>query len=400
MDGDTTRYENADKGMWMLNRDSMEDLQRGFVDGISWSGNERNHLFVGGLADNQFTDLAGISGIDDPADGRGFSLLDFDRDGWQDIALVNVSRPRLRLFRNTMGDERLDHGFIAFRFVGGNREPRPSREWSSRDGFGTSVELELSDTLTVYREHQPESSIKAQNSATLLVGLGTHDAVLAVSVRWLSGKQQTTTDIASGTLVTVYEDPSTSPTGEAFVLEPYRADQSRMTRLPRPEHWRTGLLPELPSADRFAVEDMAGGDTPTPARLRLYTTMATWCDACAVEMPEFRHLRDVFDEDELGMYGLPVDTSETAELLGRWNDRYDPPYELLVGLPPTEVDKVSQVVLSQLRISGDEAVPAAIVTDESGQVLLARWGVPTVSTLKRLLWLAEEQDRMVTASAQ
>ena len=33
-----------------------------------------------------------------------------------------------------------------------------------------------------------------------------------------------------------------------------------------------------------------------------------------------------------------------------------------------------------------EAVPATFVVDASGQVLLARWGVPTISAIKKLLW--------------
>ena len=68
------------KGLWTLNQQVGDDRQRAFVKGISWSGNERNFLFVGGLPGNQFVDLSAVSGLDDPADGRGFSLLDFDRD--------------------------------------------------------------------------------------------------------------------------------------------------------------------------------------------------------------------------------------------------------------------------------------------------------------------------------
>ena len=47
-------------------------------------------------------------------------------------------------------------------------------------------------------------------------------------------------------------------------------------------------------------------------------------------------------------------------------------------------------MLAELRIEGTDAVPAAVVTDASGRVLIARWGVPTISDLKRLLWLAQQ----------
>jgi len=168
-----------------------------------------------------------VSGIDDVADGRSFALLDFDRDGWLDIVLSNLNAPRVRLFRNQLGDgpDGLQGDIIAFRFVGGNSQARPTREWSARDGFGTSVELELDDDLTVYREHQTESSFRAQNSPTMVVGIGAHQVARAVTVRWLSGKVLETTDIPAGTLVTIYEDPLDLPEGGRFL----------MVRLPDPD---------------------------------------------------------------------------------------------------------------------------------------------------------------------
>ena len=90
------------ESFWTLNQRVADDRRRAFVKGISWSGNERNFFFVGGLPGNQFADLSAVSGLDDPADGRGFSLLDFDRDGWPDIILAaaNMVRPQFFYYRN------------------------------------------------------------------------------------------------------------------------------------------------------------------------------------------------------------------------------------------------------------------------------------------------------------
>ena len=90
------------------------------------------------------------------------------------------------------------------------------------------------------------------------------------------------------------------------------------------------------------------------------------------------------------MYGLPVDLEETDAMLEKWFEDQTPPYELLVGLPEPEVRKVNEVVLAELRT---DAVPAALVTDASGRVVLARWGVPTVSDLRKLLWRGQEESR-------
>jgi hypothetical protein len=56
----------------------------------------------------------------------------------------------------------------------------------------------------------------------MLVGIGSHSQAASVSVRWPSGKTASTQAIPEGTLLTVYENPADSPTGEAFKREPYR----------------------------------------------------------------------------------------------------------------------------------------------------------------------------------
>ena len=43
--------------------------------------------------------------------------------------------------------------------------------------------------------------------------------------------------------------------------------------------------------------------------------------------------------------------------------------------------RFNALVLDELRM---DAVPASFITDASGNVLLARWGVPTVSDVRKL----------------
>ncbi|MDE2810606.1 MAG: ASPIC/UnbV domain-containing protein, partial [Gemmatimonadota bacterium] len=75
------------------------------------------------------------------------------------------------------------------------------------------------------REHRAGEGFSAQNSATLIVGLGAYQRVDAVHVRWPSGRVQQVAEVAAGMLVTVYENPRNSPTGVAFVVVPYRGVQ-------------------------------------------------------------------------------------------------------------------------------------------------------------------------------
>ena len=55
----------------------------------SLSGNERNRLVMGG--EDGFVGRSLVSGVDCQEDARSFALLDFDQDGWVDIALASCN---------------------------------------------------------------------------------------------------------------------------------------------------------------------------------------------------------------------------------------------------------------------------------------------------------------------
>ena len=352
---------------------------------MPWSGNERNHLYFGGVP-GYFQDYSGISGIDDPGDGRSFSTLDYDLDGRQDIALASPGSPRFRLLRNGIGERvGADNGFIAVRLVGGNHSASASTEWSARDGFGAAVALDLSGTI-VFREHQPESGFVGQNSTTMILGMGKHPKAARMDVRWLSGKTQTLENVPARRLVTVYENPDQSPTGEAFVIEDYvrnvaRGDLASADTGSR-DFWKTRFLPTPPLDSTLAlthgeVRIGEGSD------VTLIATMATWCVACVEEMPEFEALRARFTEQELAIVAVPVDPEDTTKMLEAWAVKHRPPYKIAYGIKPDAVAQVNAVTMAELRA---DAVPATFLTDRDGQVLIARWGVPTISDVRRALW--------------
>ena len=355
----------------------------GVANGMPWSGNERNHLYFGGIPGAYFEDYSGISGIDDPGDGRSFSLLDYDRDGRVDLALASPGKPRFRLLRNNIGERvGADNAYIALRFVGGNHTAQPSSEWSARDGFGTAVHVDIGG-ITAFREHQPEGGYVGQHSDTMIIGIGPRDSISSIEVRWLSGRVQSLKDVPARKLFTVYEDPAQSPTGQAFVVEEYeRVTASLESYLASNDFWKTRFLPTAPLASELALEHEAER-LSIENGLTLIATMATWCVACVGEMPEFNALRAAFNPEELAIYAVPVDAEDTQSMLSAWAAKHQPPYEIMAGIDRTEVDQVNAVTMAELRT---EAVPATFLTNAEGQVLIARWGVPTISDVRRLLW--------------
>ena len=196
------------------------DLDRASLGEHSLSGHEANRFFfnVGG---KRFDDLSGLTGADHLGDGRSVVRWDYDHDGWPDLASVNANAPKLVWYRNRMG-ELLDacgesRRFLALRFQGG-AGPSGGGSLSNRDGYGVRVRAEFGGGLLV-RESRCGEGFSAQNSRTLLLGLGTAVEVDRLTVLWPGGKRQTAEKIAAGQLLIFREAP---PRGEPdWVPAPY-----------------------------------------------------------------------------------------------------------------------------------------------------------------------------------
>ena len=342
----------------------------------SISGNERNHLFLSSGA-QRFDDLSIVSGLDAISDSRSFVLWDYDRDGWQDIALVNANAPLLNLFHNDIGglaEPGVPPGnMLAIRFEGGNRSAQPTTDFSSRDGYGALVSVQLGET-TLIREQRAGEGFAAQNSATMIVGVGAHELVDSVSVTWPSGLRQQLRGVAEGTLLTIFENPADSPTGEAFVSEPYRREIGRDLFTSRVPGDTVAAISSLP---RGQARGQANGRAP----FNLYMTMATWCAVCTGELPQIARLGEAFG-DKLALFGLPVDPEDAVDELIEYRRRHDPAYRLLTALTSDERAAIREALTDSLTVDG---VPSTIITDGEGRVLQMSLGVPTVSEVRRLL---------------
>ena len=350
-------------------RDGRLDRE-GVFSGASLSGHERNHLFLN-LGGNGFQDVSGVSGLDAETNGRSFALLDFDHDGWQDVALVNANAPLVELFRNRLGDSTrrptVRNRMLALRFVGANHTSAASPGRSNRDGVGARVRVKLGER-TLQREHRVGEGFAAQNSATLIVGVGERDVVDALEVRWPSGTVQRLGPVETGRLLTLYEDPSQSPSGDGLVSAAYAravvAAEREALELPR------RLFP--------LHRGIQSSGTAPP--LLIYTTMATWCASCLAELPHWQRLRELFPPEELEIRAVPVDNADTRQKLARYLERHRPAYRL-VETDAQQVSSVNQLVLDEL---GKDGLPASFVTDARGQVLAAGWTAPSVSLIRRL----------------
>lgn len=334
----------------------------------SFSGHERNHLFVN--VEGRYRDVSAVSGLDHIADGRAFARLDFDRDGLSDMVLVNANAPRTVLFEN-----RLDSvpganpgGMIALRLVGGSRSPEASGVFGPRDPYGAVVRVWVGERVLA-REHRCGEGLGAQSSDTMIVGVGSSAAASRVEVRFPGGRTRAFGPVPEGTLATVYEDPAAAGEGavEGVLQGPYRREIA-------------SRAPPKTAETRLQAPAEAGLGMAAPP-LVVYTTMATWCASCERELPQLTFLRQRFGREEVALLGVPVDDEDTAVELAAYAREHNPAYRLLAELPPEGREAVQKVVRGEL---GEDRLPASVVTDAHGRVLLVRDGVPSLSQLRRL----------------
>ena len=109
--------------------------------------------------------------------GRGLSLIDWNRDGLEDVVISHLDRPVALLTNTTTA-----HGnFLAVQVHAVS---------TARDAIGTSVRVTAGDH-TVYRQLTVGDGYLASNERQLIFGLGEHDRMDRLEVHWPSGLQQT-----------------------------------------------------------------------------------------------------------------------------------------------------------------------------------------------------------------
>ena len=90
--------------------------------------------------------------------------------------------------------------------------------------------------------------------------------------------------------------------------------------------------------------------------------------------------------DELALYGVPVDEDDDKEVLGAYLRENTPAYELLEPLSSETRSEIGTLVRDRIWI---DALPVTLVTGPSGHVFHVQVGSPSISDVRR--WLAENQ---------
>ncbi len=154
-------------------------------NGHSWSGGERNRMFLNGQVGG-FHEVSHLAGLDQADDGRGIAVVDWDQDGRLDLWYRNRTAPRLRLMMN-----RREAGeSIAIKLEGVS---------VNREGIGAVVEL-----LPARENRRSVRSVRAgdlflsQSSKWLHFGLDEGGTYTQAMVIWPGGEKEVFEGIAAG----------------------------------------------------------------------------------------------------------------------------------------------------------------------------------------------------------
>ncbi len=367
---------------WSDENEDISNLRHPF------SGSERNRLFLN-RAGKQFLNVSGLSGVDSPADGRVAVWFDYDRDGRQDLAVINSSSPLLQLYRNQIGprDAESTHGFIVVRFVGGNRTTKPSEQFSNRNGLGAKVRVKL-DSQSLLREHLPSQGLAGQNSSVMLIGIGQHKTVERLDITWPSGRTQSANGIAAGTAVTVFENADDRPTDANPEWPPgFSMNRWRRQFEPSPDRTNPSLAALETRLNPSAILEAVQSDSAAPEVL-VVTTMASWCTSCARHQPTVNELRDAFSRSEVEVVGFAADPDDPADAVQEFLERHNALYPAIVD-PPDKLRGTIDRVLAESHAS--DALPTSIIVAKDGRVISVEGGIPTVSQLRQVLTTASNQ---------
>lgn len=140
--------------------------------------------------DGTFEDVSRVTGSDHTGCAHGLAVADIDGDGFLDLLVTNLDQPPV-LLKNSGNANR----WLQVQLVGVD---------SNRDGIGARLTLTAGGSRQI-REIQSGTSFLSQHSLVAHFGLGRHQRVDELKIRWPSGIIQTLTDLSVNRRITITE---------------------------------------------------------------------------------------------------------------------------------------------------------------------------------------------------
>ena len=173
---------NVDPNSSEAEEERKKTQHRTFISqGHSWSGNERNCLFLNN-GGTQFSTASYVTGFDFKDDSRGIALVDWDHDGDLDIWMSNRHKAQARYLENQSENTK----WISLKAEGDGQK-------INRNAIGTSFLFWIEEEgkqVPLKRNVHCSGSFLSQSSQWINVGLGS-GKLLKIEVKWPDGTVQT-----------------------------------------------------------------------------------------------------------------------------------------------------------------------------------------------------------------
>ncbi len=304
-----------------------------FQEGLSFSGFERNKVFLGKAGG--FVDMSNISGADSESDCRAVLVADFDDDGDCDLFVNTVQRDCHHLFRNDLPRDATRRS-IKIRLRASLGHP---------DAVGATVKITCS-AGTQARVLSCGTGFESQDADEIVFGLGA-DTEATVSVRWPGRAVETFGPLRAGGRYLLTEGTATATprTARTFAF----ADPS-----PRGVKLRVG--------DSMANLDLLTVDgKPQPAELKaeipvLVNFWSTTCRSCLAEMPELVRLHT---EKKYRVVAVSLDPQDRVPVVERLREKLKMNFELF---------RIGDSQVEALFDLGRLSIPVTFVLDQEGTV--------------------------------
>ena len=148
------------------------------------------------LSQGRFADVSAACGVRQTAahSARGIVLDDLDNDGDIDVVILN-SRERPTVLRNMLNESGSSKHWLQLRLLGVQ---------TNREGVGARVQVTAGELVQTDEVHSGRG-YQSHWGTRLHFGLGAHDRVDRIEIRWLGGQTEVLENVAADRLWTVVE---------------------------------------------------------------------------------------------------------------------------------------------------------------------------------------------------